>query len=66
MFGFAGGHNNGRIRQITDNVDPAYTTTYNYDAANRLNEVGVGGSNTYGYDGDGMRVRQTSGGTAMF
>jgi len=39
---------------------------YNYDAANRLKEVGVGGSNTYGYDGDGMRVRQTSGGAAMF
>ncbi|MGE0102576.1 MAG: RHS repeat domain-containing protein [Blastocatellales bacterium] len=39
---------------------------YNYDAANRLKEVGVGGSNTYGYDGDGMRVRQSSGGMAMF
>jgi len=37
---------------------------YNYDAANRLKEVGV--SNTYGYDGDGMRVRQSSGGAKMF
>ncbi|QQS47439.1 MAG: hypothetical protein IPM66_01900 [Acidobacteriota bacterium] len=139
----ANGYNNGRIRKITDNVDPAYTTTYtydaynrltqatasaytrfyahdawgniknfswttfsyatnasgapatsriatatndqgtvglsydaagnltqdgsavyNYDAANRLKEVGV--SNTSGYDGDGMRVRQSSGGAKMF
>ncbi|MBK9316880.1 MAG: hypothetical protein IPM55_21940 [Acidobacteria bacterium] len=35
----AGGHNNGRIRQITDNVDPAYTTTYAYDAYNRLTQA---------------------------
>jgi len=35
----AGGHNNGRIRQITDNVDQAYTTTYAYDAHNRLTQA---------------------------
>ncbi|MGH9852389.1 MAG: RHS repeat domain-containing protein, partial [Blastocatellia bacterium] len=28
--------NNGRIQKITDNVDGAYTTTYAYDAYNRL------------------------------
>ncbi|HMZ20570.1 MAG TPA: RHS repeat-associated core domain-containing protein, partial [Blastocatellia bacterium] len=28
--------NNNRIRKITDNIDPQYTTTYSYDAYNRL------------------------------
>ncbi|MGH9842125.1 MAG: RHS repeat domain-containing protein, partial [Blastocatellia bacterium] len=35
---------------------------YSYDGANRLKEVGTGGQNTYGYDGNGMRVRVVSGG----
>ncbi len=30
------GRNNGRIRQITDNYDPGYTTQYYYDDYNRL------------------------------
>lgn len=33
------------------------STTYGYDAANRLKATG-GASNQYGYDGDGKRVRQ--------
>ncbi len=138
------GNNNGRIRTITDNYDPAYTTTYgyddynrlggasngvysrsythdpwgniknfsgvtfnyatngsgapatnrissdsaggtfgydnagnmisapgwtySYDGANRLKQaVGGSGTSTYGYDGDGGRVRQTAnGGTPLF
>jgi hypothetical protein len=28
--------NDGRIKQITDNVDPNYSVTYTYDAFNRL------------------------------
>ncbi len=33
---YNGGANNGRIQKITDNIDTAYTTTYGYDAYNRL------------------------------
>jgi RHS repeat-associated protein len=137
----ANGKNNNRIRQITDNVDGNYTTTYlyddydrlthatstafsaynqydewnnirnlngltlnyatnasgapatnristdsqsysytwdaagnmtggpgqalDYDGANRL-KTASGGSSTYGYDGNGMRVRVTENGTAVF
>ncbi|MDX2040328.1 MAG: RHS repeat-associated core domain-containing protein [Acidobacteriota bacterium] len=32
----ANGKNNNRIRQITDNIDTAYSTTYTYDNYNRL------------------------------
>ncbi|MDX2043139.1 MAG: RHS repeat-associated core domain-containing protein, partial [Acidobacteriota bacterium] len=32
----ANGKNNNRIRQITDNIDTAYSTTYSYDNYNRL------------------------------
>jgi RHS repeat-associated protein len=39
---------------------------YAYDGANRLKEVNTGGQNTYGYDGDGLRVRKTEVGTALF
>ncbi len=31
-----GGANNGRLQKITNNLDAAYTTTYTYDAYNRL------------------------------
>ncbi|HQR33723.1 MAG TPA: RHS repeat-associated core domain-containing protein [Blastocatellia bacterium] len=138
----ANGNNNNRIRQITDNIDTAYTTTYQYDdynrltnatanafsrsysydefgnirnfagltlnyqtnssgapttnrlstdsqsnsytydaagnmtagagqsytydGANRLKEVGSGGANVYGYDGDGKRVKKTESGTTMY
>ncbi len=36
--------------------------TFTYDGANRLKEVGTGGQNTYGYDGNGARVRVVSSG----
>jgi RHS repeat-associated protein len=138
----ANGKNNNRIRQITDNVDPAYTTsylyddynrltnatssaytrfyshdawgnitdfsgvthnfatngsgapatnriisdglgnnysydpagnmtqagsaTYSYDGAGRLKEVGTGGQNVYGYDGDGMRVKKVESGSTVY
>jgi RHS repeat-associated protein len=39
--------------------------TYSYDGANRLKTVN-GGTATYGYDGDGMKARQTSGGSAVY
>ena len=37
---------------------------YSYDAASRLKEVGAGGQNVYGYDGDGLRVKAVSNGGA--
>ncbi|MDX2033540.1 MAG: hypothetical protein SF339_22880, partial [Blastocatellia bacterium] len=42
---------------------PGYT--YAYDGANRLKTVN-GAAASYGYDGDGMKSRQTSGGNAIF
>ena len=41
--------NDGRIKQITDNLDPNYTATYTYDAYNRLEtaSAGAGGSTYY-------------------
>ncbi len=33
---YQNGANNGRLRQITDNLDPNYTTTYTYDSFNRI------------------------------
>ncbi|MBS1791530.1 MAG: RHS repeat protein [Acidobacteria bacterium] len=138
----ANGNNNNRIRQITDNIDTAYTTSYQYDdynrltnatasafsrgyqydpfgnitnfngvtlnyatnssgapatnrlstdsasnsytydaagnmtagagqsytydGANRLKEVGSGGANVYGYDGDGKRVKKTESGSTVY
>ena len=32
----ANGKNNNRIRQITDNIETAYSTSYTYDNYNRL------------------------------
>ena len=40
--------------------------SYSYDGANRLKEVGTGGANVYGYDGDGKRVKKTEGGTTTY
>ena len=42
---------------------PGYT--YEFDGANRLKAVN-GSSATYGYDGDGMKARQTTGGNAIY
>ena len=57
---------NGTIPVAHDaagNLTQEGSTTYSYDAANRLKEVGTGGQNIYGYDGDGNRVRKVSNGT---
>lgn len=40
--------------------------SYSYDGANRLKEVGTGGANVYGYDGDGKRVKKTEGGSTTY
>jgi RHS repeat-associated protein len=45
----ASGNNNNRIRQITDNVDPAYTTTYLYDDYNRLTNATAGAYTRFYY-----------------
>src|SRR5262249_23730963 len=42
---------------------PGYT--YDYDGANRLKQVN-GGTATYGYDGDGRRVRVTDAGAPVY
>src|SRR5262249_12972755 len=42
---------------------PGYT--YVYDGANRLKQVN-GGTGTYGHDGEGVKVRQTSGSNPIF
>jgi YD repeat-containing protein len=54
----AQGRNNNRIRQITDNVDPAYTTSYGYDDYDRLTGASWsgGGSRAYYYDAWGNTV----------
>jgi len=47
----AQGNNNNRIRKITDNIDPQYTTTYSYDGYNRLKEANWSGDGRfYQYD----------------
>ncbi|MGH9803017.1 MAG: hypothetical protein ACRD82_21845, partial [Blastocatellia bacterium] len=47
----ANGKNNNRIRQITDNIDTAYTTSYLYDDYNRLTNATAGAfSRSYTYD----------------
>ena len=40
--------------------------TYSYSAGNLLKEVGSGGRSTYGYDGDGKRIRHVAGGYGLF
>ena len=47
------------------NMTQAGSAAYSYDGANRLKTAG-GGTSTYGYDGDGKRVRVTDGGAAVF
>jgi len=45
------GNNNNRIRQINDNVDGEYSTTYLYDSYNRLRQTIAGAnSRVYQYD----------------
>ncbi len=51
----AGGNSVGY--DAAGNMTAMGSTTYSYDAANRLKAT-AGASNQYGYDGDGKRVRQ--------
>jgi len=47
----ANGKNNNRIRQITDNIETAYSTTYTYDDYNRLtNATANAFSRSYSFD----------------
>jgi len=42
---------NGSLQQLTDNYDPAYTTTYSYDAYDRLTSASAPAfSRSYSYD----------------
>jgi YD repeat-containing protein len=56
----------GNLTRITDNANPAFPTSYAYDAANRLTgytdyQQGLDGS--FSYNGFGDRVSQTVNGT---
>src|SRR5262249_38409392 len=50
---------------VAGNQTSASGYTYTYDGANRLSQVDSR-SATYGYDGDGMKVRQTTNGNPIF
>jgi YD repeat-containing protein len=45
------------------NMTAANSTTYQWDAANRLKSVNNGSLGSYGYDGNGKRVKKTESGT---
>lgn len=42
------------------------TTTYQYDAAGRMVSVNSGSWGSYGFDGDGKRVKKTEGGVSVY
>jgi RHS repeat-associated protein len=44
----------------------AGATTYQWDGANRLKSVNGGTSGSYGFDGNGKRVKKTEGGTSTY
>ncbi len=44
------------------NMTAAGATTYQWDGANRLKSVNGGTSGSYGFDGNGKRVKKTEGG----
>jgi len=48
------------------NMTTGMGQSFSYDGANRLKEVGTGGANVYGYDGDGKRVKKTENGTTTY
>ncbi len=48
------------------NMTTGMGQSYSYDGANRLKEVGTGGANVYGYDGDGKRVKKTESGVTTY
>lgn len=67
------GGNNGRITAVTDSVDSGRSTTYTYDALNRISTATTAGSTSYPqwglsftYDRYGNRMAQTvTAGTAI-
>jgi YD repeat-containing protein len=48
------------------NMTAANSTTYQWDAANRLQSVNNGSLGSYGYDGNGKRVKKTEGGVTTY
>jgi RHS repeat-associated protein len=48
------------------NMMAAGTTTYEWDAANRLKSVNNGSLGSYGYDGNGKRVKKSESGTTTY
>jgi hypothetical protein len=44
----------------------AGATTYQWDGANRLKSVNGGTSGSYGFDGNGKRVKKTEGGASTY
>ena len=63
---YNGGANNGRIQKINDNTDATYTTTYGYDAYNRLTSAtATAYTRSYGYDNWGNLTGVTSTGGGL-
>ena len=50
----------------TGNMTAAGATTYQWDGANRLKSVNGGTSGSYGFDGNGKRVKKTEGGASTY
>ena len=48
------------------NMTAAGATTYQWDGANRLKSVNGGTSGSYGFDGNGKRVKKTEGGVSTY
>jgi RHS repeat-associated protein len=48
------------------NMTAANSTTYQWDAANRLKSVNNGSLGSYGYDGNGKRVKKTESGVTTY
>ncbi len=48
------------------NMTAANSTTYQWDAANRLKSVNSGSLGSYGYDGNGKRVKKSESGTTTY
>ena len=48
------------------NMTAAGATTYQWDGANRLKSVNGGTSGSYGFDGNGKRVKKTEGGQTIY
>ncbi len=51
---------------LSGNMTAAGSTTYQWDGANRLKSVNTGTLGSYGYDGNGKRVKKTEGGASTY